>query len=130
MGGIEPLAGSIGEGLRRRLPGQRKTQREALALLVATMLDVRSANLAWFRIRNFRGLNTALIEDTLDGAKSTRYKHAARHLLECQSLAPGIKDFGTFETHEAFASRLRARHGRKTGFWAQVSEASGSGGHR
>ena len=97
MGGIELLAGSVGEGLRRRLPGQRKTQREALALLVATMLDVRSANLAWFRIRNFRGLNTALIEDTLDGAKSTRYKHAARHLLECQSLAPGIKDFGTFE---------------------------------
>ena len=129
MGGIELLAGSIGEELRGRLPGQRKTQREALALLVATMLDVRSANLAWFRIRNFRGLNTALIEDTLDGAKSTRYKHAARHLLECQSLTPGIKDFGTFETHEAFASRLRARHGRKTGFWGQVSEASGSG-HR
>jgi len=75
-------------------------------------------------------LRRAMIEDTLDGAKSTRYKHAARHLLECQSLAPGIKDFGTFETHEAFVSRLRARHGRKTGFWAQVSEMSGSGGHR
>jgi len=45
MGGIELLAESIGEELRRRLPGQRKTQREALALLVATMLDVRSANL-------------------------------------------------------------------------------------
>jgi hypothetical protein len=45
VGGIELIAGSIGEELRRRLPGQRKTQREALALLVATMLDVRSANL-------------------------------------------------------------------------------------
>jgi Transposase DDE domain len=45
MSGIELLAGSIGEELRRRLLGQRKTQREALALLVATMLDVRSANL-------------------------------------------------------------------------------------
>jgi Transposase DDE domain len=45
MGGIELLAESIGEELRRRLPGQRKTQRENLALLVATMLDVRSANL-------------------------------------------------------------------------------------
>ena len=45
MGGIELLAESIGEELRRRLPGQRKTQREALALLVATMLDVRGANL-------------------------------------------------------------------------------------
>jgi len=70
-------------------------------------------------------LRRAMIEDTLKGAKSTRYKHAARHLLECQSLAPSIKDFGAFETHEAFVSRLRAEHGRKTGFWAQVSEVSG-----
>ena len=73
-------------------------------------------------------LRRAMIEDTLDGAKSTRYKHAARHLLECRSLAAGIQDFGTFETHEAFVGRLRARHGRKTGFWNQVSEASGGRG--
>jgi hypothetical protein len=69
-----------------------------------------------------------MIEDTLEGAKSTRYKHAARHLLECRSLAAGIRDFGTFETDEAFIGRLRARHGRKTGFWSQVSEASGDRG--
>src|SRR3954447_23336860 len=31
--------------LEQRLPGQRKTQRDKLALLVATMLQVRSANL-------------------------------------------------------------------------------------
>ena len=72
-------------------------------------------------------LRRAMIEDTLAGAKSSRYKHAARHLLECASLAPGIRDFGTFETHDAFVSRMRAKHGRKTGFWGQVSEASGSG---
>ncbi len=72
-------------------------------------------------------LRRAMIEDTLDGAKSTRYKHAARHLLECASLAPGIRDFGAFETHESYAARMRARHGRKTGFWGQVSEVSGSG---
>ena len=71
-------------------------------------------------------LRRAMIEDTLDGAKSSRYKHAARHLLECVSLAPSIQDFGTFETHEIFASRLHAKHGRKTGFWAQVAELSGS----
>jgi hypothetical protein len=70
-------------------------------------------------------LRRAMIEDTLDGAKSTRYKHAARHLLECRSLAASIRDFGEFETHESFVSRLRARHGRKTGFWSQVSEWTG-----
>jgi hypothetical protein len=42
------------------------------------------------------------------------------------SLASSIQDFGTFETHETFASRLHAKHGRKTGFWAQVAELSGS----
>lgn len=76
-------------------------------------------------------LRRAMIEDTLEGAKHTRYKHAARHLLECASLAPGIQDFGAFETHDAFVARLRARHSRKSGFWTQVAEkGSGSGRRR
>ena len=70
-------------------------------------------------------LRRAMIDETLDGAKSTRYKHAARHLHECRPLAASIRDFGAFETHEAFVGRLRARHGRKTGFW---SEVAGDGG--
>src|SRR3954466_3674204 len=45
MNGITEIAGSINSELKRRLPNQRKTQRTKLALLVATMLDVRSANL-------------------------------------------------------------------------------------
>lgn len=61
-------------------------------------------------------LRRVMIENTLNGAKSTRYKHAARHLLECASLAPGIQDFGDLETHEIFVGRLRAKHGRKAGF--------------
>ena len=70
-------------------------------------------------------LRRAMIEDTLTGAKSSRYKHAARHLLECASLAPSIRDFGAFETHDAFVARLRTGHGRKAGFWGQVAEAPG-----
>ena len=45
MGGIEPLAETVATDMEQRLPGQRKTQRGKLALLVATMLQVRSANL-------------------------------------------------------------------------------------
>src|SRR5215203_7284058 len=45
MNGITRIADSINSELKRRLPNQRKTQRTKLALLVATMLDVRSANL-------------------------------------------------------------------------------------
>ena len=44
-GGIEAIAASISADLVRRLPRQNKNQREGLALLIATMLDVRSANL-------------------------------------------------------------------------------------
>src|SRR3954469_7713394 len=45
MGGIEQLAETVATDREQRLPGQRKTQRGKLALLVATMLQVRSANL-------------------------------------------------------------------------------------
>ncbi|CAK0776914.1 DDE_Tnp_1 domain-containing protein [Azospirillaceae bacterium] len=45
MEGIIEIAGSISAEFQRLLPKQRKTQRENLSLLVATMLLVRSANL-------------------------------------------------------------------------------------
>ncbi len=44
-GGIEMIAATICEDMRNRLPRQNKKQREGLALLAATMLEVRSANL-------------------------------------------------------------------------------------
>jgi hypothetical protein len=63
-------------------------------------------------------IRRALIDFTLGAARSTRYRHAARHLLECQALAGHIDDFGGFETHEAYRARLRAEHGRKASFWS------------
>jgi hypothetical protein len=45
MGGIEHVGSGIIADLAARLPGQRKTQRAKLGLLVATMLEARSANL-------------------------------------------------------------------------------------
>jgi hypothetical protein len=45
MTGIERLADSIKAELEQFLPEQRKTQRRKLSLLVATMLNARSANL-------------------------------------------------------------------------------------
>lgn len=44
MGSIEHLSDAIAKEFLQRLPTQRKTQREALSLLVATMLEVRSPN--------------------------------------------------------------------------------------
>ena len=59
----------------------------------------------------------AMIDFALDNARSARYEHAARHLAECSNLAHGIGDFGAFETHADYESRLRREHGRKWSFW-------------
>ncbi len=45
VGSIQHLAEAIKDDLLEVLPHQRKTQRDKLSLLVATMLHVRSANI-------------------------------------------------------------------------------------
>ena len=62
----------------------------------------------------------AMIDFALAKARSARYRHAARHLQECAGLAPAIADYGALETHEAYVARLKAKHGRKSGFWGLV----------
>lgn len=67
-------------------------------------------------------LRRAMIEDTLSGGKSKRYKHAARHLLECESADAVIERYDPVPPHDQFVARLRDRHGRKWGFWELVAE--------
>ena len=59
----------------------------------------------------------AMIDYSLDKAKSTRYGHAARHMQTCEYLAKRIESFGDHADHNAFVAGLRLRHGRKSGFW-------------
>jgi Family of unknown function (DUF6880) len=65
-------------------------------------------------------LRRAMIDFALEKARSKRYPHAAKHLQECESIVAQIKDFGTVETHFEYVTRLKARHGRKSGFWSQL----------
>jgi hypothetical protein len=60
----------------------------------------------------------AMIDFALKHNRVKRYRHAARHLAECESLAPTIGDFGSFESHEHYTDRLKGEHARKTSFWA------------
>lgn len=62
----------------------------------------------------------AMILFTLNNARSTRYKHAARHLLACEAVDHVIDDYGAHPDHQAFVDALRERHGRKQGFWNRV----------
>ncbi len=63
----------------------------------------------------------AMIDFTLSKARSTRYRHAARHLQDCAGLASAIADFGAFETHDAYLSRLRRQHPRTQSFWSLMA---------
>lgn len=65
-------------------------------------------------------MRRAMIQDTLDGGKSKRYRHAARHLAECRSCDPAIDDYGDVPTHAQFVEALKQTHGRKHGFWQLV----------
>ena len=67
----------------------------------------------------------ASIQYVLTYGVATRYADAARQLLEAESLAAMIGDFGEYPDHAAFVTDLRATHGRKQGFRAEV-EALGS----
>lgn len=59
----------------------------------------------------------SMIDLSLDRAKYKRYGHAARHLQTCGYLAKRIEDFGKHPDHDAYVASLKARHGRKSGFW-------------
>jgi hypothetical protein len=62
----------------------------------------------------------AMIDFSLRNARSSRYRHAARHFLDCAGLSSAIEDFGEFEPHDAYEARLRREHGKKSAFWSFV----------
>jgi len=65
-------------------------------------------------------LRRALIDFALGEGRSTRYRHAARHLMDCENMAGSIVDYGDAEPHDSYVARLRAKHGKKTSFWALI----------
>lgn len=65
-------------------------------------------------------LRRAMIDFTLSHSRSTRYKHAARHLAECARLAPLIDDFGGWPDHAAYVASLRSAYARKWTFWEEL----------
>jgi hypothetical protein len=63
----------------------------------------------------------SMIDFALAKSRSSRYRHAARHLMECGSVGSSIRDFERFETHETYATRLRGEHAGKSSFWRLIS---------
>jgi len=66
----------------------------------------------------------AMIDFSLSNSRTSRYRHAARHLLDCCNLSSVITDFGSFEPHGVYEARLRREHGRKSSFWSSIDRES------
>jgi hypothetical protein len=62
----------------------------------------------------------AMIDFTLNETRAKRYGYAAQHLATCADLVRRIEDFSPIEPHDEYVARLKARHGKKTGFWSKV----------
>ncbi|HWT52910.1 MAG TPA: ferritin, partial [Caulobacter sp.] len=67
----------------------------------------------------------ASIQYVLTYGVATRYAEAARQLLEAESLSAMIADYGEYPDHAAFVADLRAMHGRKQGFRAELEALGG-----
>jgi len=68
-----------------------------------------AATLLWRAVIDF-----ALVED-----RASRYRHAASHLNDCDTVAPEIDTFDAFPSHDQYVDELRVRHKRKSSFWAK-----------
>ena len=66
-------------------------------------------------------LRRRLIDYTLQKARSSRYRHAVRHVREIESQQSDITDYGRHESHAEFVARLRREHPRKAGFWTALA---------
>ena len=65
-------------------------------------------------------LRRRLIDYTLQKARSTRYRHAVRHVREIESQQSDVTDYGRHESHAEFMARLKREHPRKSGFWSAL----------
>ncbi len=62
----------------------------------------------------------AMIDYALGEGRSSRYGHAADHLMDCADLGKSIQDYGAFQSHADYFEALRMAHDRKTSFWVKL----------
>ena len=58
-----------------------------------------------------------MIGFALDPGPSKRYPHVVRHFQNCAYLACRIDAWAGHPDHNTYGADLKARHGRKSGFW-------------
>jgi hypothetical protein len=63
----------------------------------------------------------ALLKGILDRAYVRAYGHAARYWARLDEIAGSVGSLLPLPSHEDFQAEIRARHGRKSAFWAYVN---------
>jgi hypothetical protein len=63
----------------------------------------------------------ALLKGILDRAYTRAYGHAAHYWSRLREIADGGVGLLPLQSHEDFEAEIRARHGRKSAFWAYVN---------
>jgi hypothetical protein len=65
----------------------------------------------------------AMVNYSLEMSRSSRYKHAARHLATCSVLAAKINDWAGHEPHDSYRAHLGLTHRNKYSFWEVLGES-------
>ena len=65
----------------------------------------------------------AMVDFSLDLTRSSRYKHAARHLATCSVLAAKINDWAGHEPHDSYRAHLGLTYRNKYSFWELLGES-------
>jgi hypothetical protein len=76
-------------------PAELHRADEKLLVAVAEALEAGQLLVATFSLR-------ALIEAILENARSSRYRHAERHLASCRRLAGAIGIWGAIPNHNCY----------------------------
>jgi tetratricopeptide (TPR) repeat protein len=86
-----------------------------------SLLPLAKALRAFERARGETVIYRALLTGILDRGYARAYGHAARHWARLREIAQGGAPLMPLPSHEDFEADIRARHGRKAAFWADVN---------
>lgn len=87
----------------------------------ASLVPLAKALCAHGRLRGETVVYRALSQAILERGYARAYAHAARYWARLVEIAASGASLSPLSSHEAFAAEIRARHGRKTSFWAHVN---------
>jgi len=94
-------------------PAELHRADEKLLAAVAEALEADQPLAATFCLR-------ALIEAILENARSSRYRHAVRHLASCRRLAGAIGIWGAIPNHNSYIREFLQAYGHRSGFLNQL----------